>query len=164
MRLKIVCAATIFSMALFAQAGPSPSKSKTEFGNEPIQVEKLLKEIKVNADQIRSSALTLEKLAMEANAKWSDYDRQWNIIKPAQERIDLTMQHLEGMQASLSPTERQTVAETKKDINKIADATHDLWMRIGQQRVDLKAQALKSDVRRLDKAAREIIKEVASTS
>jgi hypothetical protein len=164
MRLKILCATTIFSLALFAQAGPSSSKSKTESGNGPIQAEKLLKEIKANADQIRSSALTLEKLAMEANAQWSDYDRQWNIIKPAQERIDLTMQRLEGMQASLSPTERQAVAQTKKDIDEIADATHDLWMRIGQQRVDLKAPALKADARRLDKAARELIKEVASTS
>jgi len=164
MRLKIVCAATIFSMAFFAQAGPSPSKSKTESGNEPIQAEKLLKEIKVNADQIRSSALTLEKLAMEANAQWSDYDRQWNMIKPAQERIDLTMQRLESMQPSLSPTERQAVAQTEKDLGAIADATHDLWMRIGQQRVDLKAPALKADARRLDEAARELIKEVASTS
>jgi len=164
MRLKIVCATTIFSTALFAQAGPSPSKSKTESGNESIRAGKLLKEIKVNADQIRSSALTLEKLAIETNAGWSDYDRQWNMIKPAQERIDLTMQRLERMQASLSPTERQAVAQTKKDLDAIADATHDLWMRIGQQRVDLKAPALKADARRLDKGAGELIKEVASIS
>lgn len=164
MRLKIVCATTIFSMSLFAQAGPSASKSKTESGAESVQAKKLLKEIKSNADQIRSSALALEKLAMEADTHWSDYDRQWNMIKPAQERIDLTIQRLQAMQASLSPTERQAVAQTKKDMDEIADATHDLWMRIGQQRADLEAPALKADARRLDKIARQLIKEVASTS
>jgi hypothetical protein len=164
MRFRIVSAATIFSITLFAQAGPSPSQSKTESGQESIQARKLLKEIKANSDHIRSSALKLEQLSMESNAQWSDYDRQWNMIKPAQERVARAMERLEGMQASLSPAEREAVDQTKRDVNQITTATHDLWIRLGQQTVDLKAPALRADARRLDKAARELIKEAVSAS
>lgn len=110
------------------------------------------------------TALNLEKLAMQADARWSDYDRQWNMIKPAQQRIDLAMERLEGTQASLSPAERQAVAQTKRDVDEIANTTQDLWIRIGQQTVDLKAPALRADARRLDKATRELIKAVNSAS
>ena len=160
MGLKMLSAIAIFSGALIAQAGSLPPKA----GAESNQAARLMKEIKANAKQIQTSASNLEKLAKTRDAKWQDYDQQWNLIKPAQERINLAMQRLEGMQASLSPAERQTIDQTKRDVQAIAGATHDLWVRLGQPKVDLKTPALNADARRLDKAARELGKTTASKS
>lgn len=160
MGLKMLSAVAIFSGALIAQAGSLPPKA----GTESSQAARLLKEIKANAMQIQTSASKLEKLAKTPDAKWQDYDQQWNLIKPAQERIDVVMRRLEAMQASLSPAERQTIDQTKRDVQAIAGATHDLWVRLGQPNVDLKTPALNADARRLDKAARELSKTAASNS
>jgi len=160
MRLKMLSVFAIFSGVLMAQAGSLPSKAEAK----PNQAARLMKEIQANAMQIQASASHLERLAKSGDAKWQDYDQQWNLIKPAQERINLATQRLEGMQASLSPAERQALDQTERDVWAIAGATHDLWIRLGQPKVDLKTPALNADARRLDKAARELSKTTASKS
>ena len=126
--------------------------------------QRLLKEMKANARHIDSCARQIESLARTQNAQWSDYDRQWNLIKPAQERIDLETQRLERVQASLSAPEQHTLAQTRRDAKEITSATHDLWLKIGQSQVDLKPRALNADSRQLDKATGELIKATGSTS
>jgi hypothetical protein len=160
MGLKMFSAVAIFSGALIAQAGSVPSRT----GAESNQAGRLMREIRANATQIQASASNLEKLVRTRDTKWQDYDQQWNMIKPAQERIDVAMGRLEGMQASLSPAERQALDQTKRDVQTIAGATHDLWIRLGQPKIDLKAPALNADAQRLDKAARELSKTTASKS
>lgn len=160
MRLRMLNVGVICFGALVAQAGTLPSKA----GVESSEAGRLLKVIKANAEQIRSSSHRLENLATRADARWIDYDQEWNMIKPAQERIDRALWRLENMQASLSAPEQQALTQTKGDVAEITGATHDLWMRLGQQKVDLKRPALNADARSLDKAARDVIKSTVSTS
>jgi hypothetical protein len=112
MRLILLSAGAICFGTLVAPAGTLPSKA----GTESIEARRLLKSIKVNAEQIRSSAHNLENLAKQADAKWADYDQQWNMIKPSQERIDRAMWRLEAIQASLSAAEQQALTQTKVTI------------------------------------------------
>jgi hypothetical protein len=160
MRLTMLSAGAICFGALIAHAGTIPIKAEAQSS----EAGRLLKVIKVNAEQIRSFALNLENLAKQADAKWTDYDQQWNMIKPAQERIDRALWHLENMRASLSAPEQQTLTQTERDVAEITGATRDLWMRLGQPKVDLKKPALNADARSLDKAARDVIKATAPTS
>ena len=67
------------------------------------------------------------------------------------------------MQASLTPAERQALDQSKRDVEAIASATHDLWIRLGQSQVDWKTPALNADARSLDKAARDLIKTTSAT-
>lgn len=154
MQLNVLSVIGIVSGALLAQAGTAPSQA----GTDSRHAERLMKEIKVNSEQIRSAAIKIEGLAKQPDAKWSDYDQQWNIIKPAQEKIALAEQRLERMQGSLSAQEQQALNQTKSDVNEITRATHDLWMKIGQPKPDLKTRPLNADARGLDKASRDLIK------
>jgi hypothetical protein len=158
MRLTTLNVVAMFAGALLAPAGWVSSKA----GGESKQAGRLLTEIKADAEQIRSCARNLENLAKTPGAKWQEYDQQWNTIKPAQERIDLATQRLESMQASLAPAEQKVLAQTKRDLEEISSTTHDLWIRLGQPKLDL--QALSADARGLDKAARELVNVTASTS
>jgi len=160
MQLRMSSVIAIFSGALIAQAGSLPSKA----GAESNQAGRLLKEIKGDAEQIRASASNLDRLTKTPDAKWMDYDQQWNTFKPAQECIDLATQRLDGMKTSLSPAERQALDQVKRDVETIASATHDLWSRLGQSKVDLTLRGLSADARDLGKAARDLIKTTASTS
>jgi len=161
MQLKTLSTLCLFSVALIAQAASSPVKSGADASNPG----KLLNEMRVNAEQIRSCARNLENLSQTLQEpKWSDYDEQWNMIKPAQERINLETQRLEQMKASLSNPEQQMFGQIKRDVAEITRETNDLWKRLGRQKVDLATPALATDARHLNRAAGDLIKMTASTS
>ena len=94
------------------------------------------------------------KLSSEPGARWTDFDREWNAIKPTQEEIDRAAQRLEQMKSSLPAPEEQQFAMMKPRIAAIDSATHDLWLRIGQSKSDMKPAVLKADSSRLDNAVR----------
>lgn len=108
MRLRTITLVAMFSGALAAQTGSTLPKT----GSEANDAARLLKAIRADAEQIQSLADNFERLTKIRDTNWQNYDQQWNAIKPAQERIDLAMQRLERMQASLPPAERQ-VFETR---------------------------------------------------
>jgi len=159
MRYKTITLIAIFAGALIAQtASPRPGA-----GSEANEAARLLKAIRADVEQIQSSADKLKRLAQVRDTNWQNYDQQWNAIKPAQERIDLATQRLERMQASLTPAERQALDQSKRDVEAIAGATHDLWIRLGQSKIDLKAPAFNADARSLGKTARDLIKTTSAT-
>ncbi len=159
MRLRTITLVAIFSGALVAQTGsPLP-----KIGSEANEAARLLKAMRAEAEQIQSSADKMERLAKVRDTNWQNYDRQWNNIKPVQERIDLATQRLERMKASLTPAERQALDQTKRDVEAITGATHDLWTRLGQSKIDLKPSPFNADARTLDKAARDLIKTTSAT-
>jgi DNA repair exonuclease SbcCD ATPase subunit len=159
MRYKTITLVAFFSGALIAQtASPLPGA-----GSEANEAARLLKAIRADVEQIQSSADKIERLAKVRDTNWQNYDQQWNTIKPAQERIDLATQRLERTQASLTPAERQALDQSKRDVEAIAGATHDLWIRLGQSKIDFKAPAFNTDARSLDEAARDLIKTTSAT-
>lgn len=159
MKFKMLSMVAIFSGALIAQAGSLPSKAAAASN----QAAKLLNAIKADAEQIHSSADNLERLAKNPNTSWQSYDEQWNMIKPLQERMALSMQRLEGMRASLSPAEQPVLEQTRRDVDEITRATRELWVRIDQLQ-ETKGPALNAEARHLDQAAHDLIKALASTS
>jgi chromosome segregation ATPase len=143
----------MFSGAVLAQPGAANTSTDSN------TAARLVEEIHSNAAQIRACARTLESLDKSSNSAWSAYDEQWNTIKPAQERIDLAMERLESIEGSLSAADRQTVDQARQDVQRISSATHDLWMRIGQPKPDLQGTVLNSDARKLDRAARDLMRD-----
>jgi hypothetical protein len=152
--------AAVIAGACLAQAASQTSNIEPK----PDQAGRLLNEIKVNAQQIRSAASDLEALAKNHNAKWQDYDGKWNMIKPSQERIDLATQRLEAMQASLTPAEQQALTQAKHDSGIIAAATRDLRITIGQGTSDVPVSAVSTNARRLEIAARALSRTISSTT
>ena len=160
MRLTFLSVLSIFAGALAVLANTLPAKT----GAPSSEAGRLMQQIKINSEQIRTSAHEIERLAKTPDAKWPDYDVQWNKIKPAQEAIDRATWHLERMQSSLSAAEQKSFTQMKRDAAEVTGATHDLWLKLGRQNVDLKTPALNADARGLDKAARELMKETAPAS
>ncbi len=86
----------------------------------------LLREIKSDAAQIHSAAVQLDHLTKGSSAKWVDLDRQWNVMKPAQEDMEQKLWRLESIKASISPAEQTQLAQTKPVVDAIQSNTHRL--------------------------------------
>jgi hypothetical protein len=72
-------------------------------GDESQKAVRLLQGIRADAIQVRSAALRLDSLTKTTDAKWLDYDRQWNEIKPAVEDMQIKLARLETMQGRFLP-------------------------------------------------------------
>ena len=87
--------------------------------------ERLLREIKVDAEQVQSAASRLDGLTKSSSATWVD-DRQWNEIKSAEEDMQIKLWHLERIQAAMSSAERKQLDQSKPMIEQIETRTHEL--------------------------------------
>ena len=123
-----------------------------------------MNQIKANSRQIRACASEIQRLDRTPDAKWVDYDRQWNMIKPAQEAMELATWRLERMKDSLPAQEQQSFAQIKREVGEVTSATHDLWLKLGQPTVDLSTPKLNADARGLDRASRELVKQAGTKS
>jgi hypothetical protein len=111
---------------IFLTAAVAPAAPKT-----PVQSSRgaaLLREIKADAAQVQSAAAKLGVLTKNPNASWMDYDRQWNLIKPQVEDMQIKLAALENLQAGLSPAERTELDQCKTAIQQIQSSTHALRM------------------------------------
>jgi len=102
----------------------------------------LFKQVRTDARQIHSTAMQMEKLAAQPNATWSQYDTQWNVIKPVEEALVLHLRTLEAKEKSLSPADRKIVDDAKPKIQDIAARTHQLRAFLDQPGVDVKSPKL----------------------
>lgn len=135
----------IVSSASFAS--PSPTKAA-----------RLLKSVAADARQIQSSASGLEKLAANSSATWKQYDRQWNEIQPVVETMHMKIARLEAMESSLTPSEKQALAQAKSDYQKIAWRSRDLGKLVDMVPPDLSSPKFKADGRDLAKEAGDVVR------
>jgi len=112
----------LFGSAVLVQAAPSITKT----GDESKKVSQLFRDIRADAIQVRSAATRLDSLTKNSGAKWLDYDRQWNEVKPAVEDMQMKLARLEAMQAAISPAERKQLDQSKLTIEEIQSRTHQL--------------------------------------
>jgi DNA repair exonuclease SbcCD ATPase subunit len=136
------------------QAAPAASQARQE------DSAKLLKDVRANAARVRTAAQDLEKLSRNNRAKWLDYDKRWNEIKPSAEELSMELVRLDSMRASLPASEQQTVDKLKPLVERIEGRTHELRMLLDRPGVNLKSpkfesygQSLVRDARSLSKAA-----------
>ena len=148
--------ALVIGSTVLAQAASAPGMEK----GDSHTAARLLREIRADAVQVHQSAVHLDKLTQSPAAKWTDYDRQWNEIKPSVEDMQLKLGRLEAMQTAISPGERKEVDQSKILIQEIQARTHELRNLLdkpGVQTNDAKfktfAKSLRNEAVRLEKTA-----------
>lgn len=113
----------------------------------------LLQQVKAEAQTIETHAAQMERLAERPNAQWAQFDQQWNEIKPAQEALQMKIDRLEKMRASLSDQQRKMLDDSKQAAQMISARTHELFRMIDQQGADLTSPTFRADARSLAKDA-----------
>ncbi len=114
----------LFGSAIVVQAASSSTPSRVNGIDRSKQSARLLREIKADAEAVRSGATHLDNLAESASAKWSDFDRQWNEMAPSVEDMQIKLARLETMQSALTPAERTEVDRTKPLVQAIQSRTN----------------------------------------
>jgi hypothetical protein len=120
-------------------------------------------QVRSEARQIRSTAMGMEKLASQPNATWSQYDTQWNEIKPVEEALVMHLGRLELKEESLSAADQKVVDDVKPAIQDIAARTHQLRVLLDQPGVDLKSPKLNRCARDLARDAAHLAQMTAHT-
>jgi hypothetical protein len=145
---RILIGLCIGSMAMFG-ASTSPADGG-----------RLLREIKGDAVRVRSAAAQLDQLAEGSNAKWIDYDRQWNEIKPPVEDIQMKVARLAAMQASLTPAQRAELNQIKPLIGELQSRTEQFLKVLDTRGVPTSdarfksyARSLRNDADKIEKIA-----------
>jgi hypothetical protein len=82
--------------------------------------------MKVDAQRIQSYAMEVENLSKDPNAKWVQFDQQWNELKPAQEALQMRVWRLESMRGLLSDSQRKALDDTKQAVQEISARTSEL--------------------------------------
>lgn len=147
LRMLIPCG-VLCAAPLFAASQATPSQQKTS------SADRLLKDVKADAQMIQSHAMDLENLAKQPNAQWAEFDRQWNEIKPAQESLDMRIRQLESMRSSLTDSQRKDLDQVKQASQTIAARTRELYQQVDQQGANLQSPRFRADARSLAASAR----------
>jgi hypothetical protein len=151
----------LLGSAILVQAASSSTPSSSVSGvGQSQKAARLVRDIKADAVKARVAAARLDTLAESANAKWLDYDRQWNEIKPLVEDMQMKLARLERMQSTLSPAERTELDQVKPLVGAIQSRTHQFLTLLdtpGVQTNDPKfkayAKGLRSEADKLEKLA-----------
>jgi len=108
------------------------------------RADRLLREMKAEAQTINSHAAELEKLAKDPNTQWAQFDQEWNEIKPAQEMLESHMWALDSMRASLTDAQRTALDQTKQAAPMIAARTRELIRLIDKPGANLRSPQFRS--------------------
>ena len=115
--------------------------------------DRLLHEMKSDAQVIQTHATALEGLSKDPATKWLQFDQQWNEIKPAQEALVRKLERLESMTASLSDQQRKSLEQSKQAAQQISARTRQLYLLIDQPGANLKSAGFRADAQSLAKNA-----------
>ncbi len=155
---SLFTAAIVLGSAVFVLAADTPATSAKRTDNSQ-KTARLFRDIKADAAQVQAAAAHLDGMARSSGATWLEYDRQWNEIKPAVERMEMNLARLETMRATISPMERKDLDDSKLLIEEIQNRTHQLRALLdhqGVQATDAKfkvyARNLRSESSKLEKA------------
>lgn len=124
--------------------------------------DRLLAEMKADAQGIQSHAAELQMLSKDPNATWAQFDQQWNEIKPVQEALQSRVARLESMRASLSDSQRKSFDEAKQAAQEISARTSELLKLMDQPNADLKSMKFRSHVQALAKDAQTVARASAA--
>jgi hypothetical protein len=146
------------SVAVVQAASPSSTSSSASGVDGSQKAARLLRDIKADALEVRSAAAHFDSLAESAGAKWIDYDRQWNEIKPPVEDMQIKLRLLEAKQSALSPAQRTELDQSKLLIEKIQSTTHQFFTLLetsGVQTSDVRfktyARSLRNEADKIEK-------------
>lgn len=118
--------------------------------------DRLLSQMKSEAQNVQMHANQLERLAKETNAKWAEFDQQWNEIKPAQEDLQVRLNRLESMRASLNDSQQKELDGCKTAVEQISSRTRELLKMMDQPQADLTSHQFRVDAQDLVKDAQTV--------
>jgi hypothetical protein len=116
----------IMAMWLGSAVWSSAAATSGKVTDESQKAARLLRDIQADSVQVRAAAARLYHMTASSNAAWIDYDRQWNEIKPFVEDMQIKLDRLENMQATISPAERKAVDQSKLLVQEIRSRTRGL--------------------------------------
>ncbi len=151
MRLKILESTALLAGALVAFAGLPMRTQAAPADKDQRRAAKLLRDIRTEAWSANMHALRLAELSESPKPTWRAYDRLWNWIKPAVERMQMELSRLEDMRASLAPWEQTAIDNSKPLIQRISTETNDLRSLLNKRGANLTTLALKRDCDALSK-------------
>jgi hypothetical protein len=157
MKSTHIAAMLLGSAFLAYAASPATTAAAAKEADQPRAV-RYLRDIRADAAQIQSAAARLDELAASTGATWIEYDRQWNLIDPAVEDMQIKLTRLESMQSRLSAAERADLDRSKPLVGEIRGRTHQFLTLLdtpGVQTSDAKfktyASSIKNDAGKLEK-------------
>lgn len=151
------------ALAMFtgvAMAAPAPVQSPMSTV-ESREGAKLLRDIRMDARQVRTHAWRSDMLAKRQTAMWYKFDRQWNEIKPPVEDMSIKLVRLQEMSANLPAWEQKAIADSQPLIARIASETHDYRTELNERPADLThppKPALAGDARILARDAGRLVR------
>jgi hypothetical protein len=116
------------ALALSGVAWAAPAMSQSA---------RLFRGIHRDARIVQEHAWKVGRFSRNAKAKWEAYDRQWNDIKPAVEEMNIRVRRLNGIRATLTPAERQSLVQSGALVSRISEETHMLRVYLNQHPQDL---------------------------
>lgn len=152
----VVMLGALCAAPLPAVQGKAPVASSQETKSEAQSADRLLRQVKAEAQTIEMHAADLERLAKNSNTQWVEYDQQWNEIKPAQEALDRNIRRLDAMSSSLSTQQQKTLNDTKQAVQQISARTRQLFKMIEQPGANLSSSTFQADARSLAQDARSV--------
>jgi hypothetical protein len=151
----VVLAGTAVAAPAACQPASPAQEARTSAG--------LLRDIRMDARQVRAHAWQWAMLTKNQSAFWSNFDRQWNEIKPPVEDMSMKLVRLENMRASLPASDQKAIDASKPLIADIARETHGLRMELDRYYNDLSiplTPASVSDARVLAQDAGRLVRTV----
>jgi hypothetical protein len=118
-------------------AAAAPAPEMAPHVQESSTARRLLRDVRMDARQIRAHAWQWAILAKSHTANWYDFDRQWNEIKPSVEDMSMKLVQLEDMSPNLPVWEQKAIDSTKPLFSDISSETHSLRLELAGYYNDL---------------------------
>ena len=138
------------AMAAPAASAPNPSAKDQRVAAN------LLKDIRMDARTIDTHARRIVAMSGDKTTKWHAFDKQWNEIKPSEEDMQLKLDRLQPMRASLSPAEQKEFDAVSPLYNGVAVNTHDVRAALNPPAGGIEWAALRQRSRALAKDSMEL--------
>jgi hypothetical protein len=135
---------TTFAFAGLALAAPAtaPPAAPAAASRE---VTDLFKDIRADAARIHAHAWQWERLTSNPRSRWTTFDSQWNVIKPAEEDISLKLAELKDMRSDLSISQWGTVQHCMAIYGRVESNEHTLRVLLDEPGAKLSSPGFRID-------------------
>jgi len=116
----------LLSGFLFLAQGETSGKAE----GAKFQPEARFQSICKDAINVQTAAVRLTKLTRDSGAKWADYDKKWNEIKPSVEDMSMKLAEIDAMKSTLSPSGKKALDKSMVLIKDIKGNTQEIRMQL----------------------------------
>ena len=124
-----------------------------------------MQDLEASARQVRAAAVGIELLAKEPDAQWNQFDKQWKLIKPAQDRVNVEIGQLQAVKSSLTRAQQKALDRSEKLAQDIAARTRTLHNMLNAPNMlntanlDNQSSAFRTEAEKLAAEARQLARD-----